>query len=131
MEILRRVEWIPPPLSDASEIFGDITPTEITGILMNVWDFIRDYPPSPSSYSPIVGKQAGAETASGNNGESQREWARFARDFGVCHVEQYVVLLKNIMRNNVVKLSSHYPHFYQRLKESAAPPLSNLTQKIF
>jgi len=128
MEILRRVEWIPPPLSDASEIFGDITPTEITGILMNVWDFIRDYPPSPSSYSPIsAAKQAGAAAASGN-WESQREWAR---TFGVCHVEQYVVLLKNIMRNNVVKLSSHYPHFYQRLKESAAPPLSNLTQKIF
>lgn len=52
MEIIRKAQWVPPPLAYAGEIFAFIGPKDITGIMMNVWDFIRDYPPSPSSYRP-------------------------------------------------------------------------------
>ena len=50
-EMLRQSQFLLPPLSHAVEILDRISPREVTSILMSFWQFLRDFPPSPSQYS--------------------------------------------------------------------------------
>ena len=53
VEILRKSEWVPAPLGHSGEIFAEISPADIAGILMSMWDFIRDFLPTAEAYQEV------------------------------------------------------------------------------
>jgi hypothetical protein len=51
INILGKAQWIPHPLSCCGEIMGVMTPSELSMLLITMWNFVRDFPPSIESYT--------------------------------------------------------------------------------
>eukprot|EP00026_Physarum_polycephalum_P001777 Phypoly_transcript_01779.p1 GENE.Phypoly_transcript_01779~~Phypoly_transcript_01779.p1 ORF type:complete len:1029 (-),score=194.94 Phypoly_transcript_01779:18-3104(-) len=49
--MLGKAQWIPHPLSCCGEIMNVMTPSELSMLLITMWNFVRDFPPVPDSYS--------------------------------------------------------------------------------
>jgi len=82
-----QVHWIHSPLSLCPEIFGFITAKEISAILMSIWNFLRNFPPSIRV-------------------------TRTKTDFQ-SQMDPYLIPLKIIVRNNISKLAIFSPKFFK------------------
>jgi len=87
ISLLGKVHWIHSPLSLCPEIFGFITAKEISAILMSIWNFLRNFPPSIRV-------------------------TRTKTDFQ-SQMDPYLIPLKIIVRNNISKLAIFSPKFFK------------------
>ena len=44
------VSFIPAPLSYCSDIFSEVSSVEVAEIMMDVWNFLREFPPEPKEF---------------------------------------------------------------------------------
>lgn len=89
MELFRRVQFVPPILTFYGEIFDKIKCKDISKVLMNVWNFIKNNPPLPEQY-----------------GDAGR------RSLESVPVDEYLDNAKAVLRENVVNLGENYSRFF-------------------
>src|SRR5690606_20272157 len=125
MQILAKAAWIPPPLAFAGDIFGEITPKEVMGILMNVWDFIKDFPPTPSVY--VIKSSSSSDSNNNKSNIDRPSSLAWDRDFGESDVvEPYIAYLKVVLSNNLDKgLVPAYIRFFGDRHHSIASVTSS------
>ncbi|EFA84297.1 RmlC-like cupin family protein [Heterostelium album PN500] len=92
--MLANSKFIPPPLSQVTELLDKITPEEISFVLVTIWNFIRYHPPNPSQYSSASTRVC------------------FTDDKKPLNVEVYTQTLKSIFHNHISELASQYGRFF-------------------
>jgi hypothetical protein len=93
---LPKAQWIPDPLGHCAEIFGFISPKEISSILLTLWNVIRDIPPTVASY------------------EVDTQTQRISRAFQWPEhqtLETYMHPIKQTLRQNIERLGCFYSRF--------------------
>jgi len=115
VSMLAQAHWMPYPLNCCHELLAEVSPSDVVKILMSIWSFVRDFPPTASEYTIT---DAASKTA--------------VRAFPASmSVEPYVVAIKAVMREHVVRLAPLYGRFFvsppataTRQASPAIPPTS-------
>ncbi len=128
---ISKVEWVFDPLSHCVEIFAEISPKDVSSLLMVIWNFIREFPPSPNQYansttgmlslhpSPLSSSHFPRLTyglvSILFNRSPQIISALFKRNYPenfAASKDQYLMPLKDILHNNITKLCYFYSRFF-------------------
>jgi len=95
INILAKAQWIPHPLSCCGEITGTLTPAELSMLLITMWNFVRDFPPSPDSY--VVSKA----------GKPRRIFAPPAR------LNVFIRPMRTIVHSHIAELGALYRAYFE------------------
>eukprot|EP01132_Coremiostelium_polycephalum_P002458 gene2458-3035_t len=110
VQIISNAEFIVSPLNLSLDIFEKITPEEISYVLLTIWNFIRDYQPSPNHYNVISVE------------EQQLNESKLLtkRDFSnnELNVEPYCTALRSIFQIHIKELCYLYGRFFSSIKKS-------------
>jgi Integrator complex subunit 5 C-terminus len=96
LELLRGAHWLPAPLCHVSHVVASLqNASEVTAVLLDVWNFLRDFPPTPDQFvQPPSGEV------------SARLWPH---GFSV---RPYTLTLMKMLRKHVISLGSHFGRFF-------------------
>lgn len=103
VQLLQKVEWIPPKMRFFGDIIPHLKPKEIAQLLLSVWYFIKDHLPRPNNY-----------TASSHDEKTTfyvRKWANDLKQ------ESYLSTYKLLLKQNAPSLYK-YAHLYRIVFEN-------------
>jgi hypothetical protein len=91
---------------------GEIGPADVVKVLMQIWSFIRDFPPSAAEFTT----------------KHESRTCTALRTFpSNMSLEPYVQNIKNVMREHVVRLAPLYGRFFAPTCAPAAPDTTTTT----
>jgi len=101
LELLRAAHWLPTPLCHLPHVIGSLqNASEVTAVLLDVWNFLRDFPPTRDQFAqPPTGEV------------SRRLWPH---NFSS---RPYTLTLTKMLRKHVISLGSHFGRFFVQTSE--------------